>query len=148
MNSTPPFSRAATIYFDRRINEAEAALAAAGERATREAKADILDSQAAALPDLFEEYLEVCGRFAQALAEIDVFDAQGGSGLVLQTRNELEGARASIFSQLKFIADELRRDPPLPRPEPPQLPTGVRPRFMLDRDDAHEPWISSSSNGG
>jgi hypothetical protein len=134
--------------YARQIAIVETELLLAQDRAAREAKADIFDSHAAAIQSMYQEYLEVSGRFGKLLGRTEgmldsytagaLSDAHAGGALVLQTRGELEGARDPILGQLQWMARELRQDPPPRPPEPSPMPAGTVPRGMFpDRNDPH-----------
>lgn len=134
---------AALDDYARQIDEAEAAVSFAQDRAVRESKAANLDGHASALQPMFKEYLEVSERFANELSRIEgVFDAEAAGAFVRKTSEALQGARDSILGQMQWMAGELRREPPPRAPEPTRLPAGTIPRGILpSRNDPHDPEI-------
>jgi hypothetical protein len=118
---------------------AESELSFAQDRAAREARAALLENQAATIEPMFDQYAAAAGRFANELSKIEgLFDAEAASSIILQTPEIVLGAKQSILNQMQFLADELRRDPPPRAPEPLKLPTGTMPRGILpSRNDPH-----------
>jgi hypothetical protein len=89
-----PCSSRSRLPLKPRITAVETALAAASDHADRERRAGALEAQMATVSPLFDQWLEVSGRFVQELAKLHgVFDAQNGALLVRQCRDGLEGAR-------------------------------------------------------
>jgi hypothetical protein len=132
---------AALDDYARQIDEAEAAVSFAQDRAVRESKAANLDGHASALQPMFKDYLEVSERFANELSKIEgLFDVEAAGALVRQTSEALQGARDSILGQMQWMAGELRREQPPRAPEPRELPAGTMPRGIVPgRNDPHEP---------
>jgi hypothetical protein len=117
------------------IGATEAALTAAREHADREKRASALETQAAALSPVFDQWLEVCDRFAQQLAKIHgVLDAQNAALAVRTCRDTLAGARGMLASEVQATAWQIR-NPPVRAPEPPPLPLALTPRAIGDRLD-------------
>jgi hypothetical protein len=109
-----------------KITEAEAELAEARDKADRERRASALEAQMAALAPLFDQWLDVSGRFAQELAQIHgVLDAHNAAMVVRQCRDGLAEARGMLASEVRATAWQIRNPPPK-MPEPP-LPAGVVP---------------------
>jgi len=133
--------------YARQIATAETELSFAQDRAAREEKAARLDRQAATIEPLFGDYAAAAGRFADELSAIQgLFDAEAAGSIVRQTAEAVLGAKQTILDQMRFLAAELRREPPPRAPEPPKLPAGAMPRGIVpDRNDPHSPpmWAGS-----
>jgi hypothetical protein len=126
----------------RQIAVVEAEFMFAQDRAAREAKAARFDSQAATIEPLFDDYSAAAGRFANELSKIEgLFDAEAAASIIRQTSEAVLGAKQTINDEMRFLAGQLRHDPPPRAPEPPPMAAGTRPRGPIwpDRNDPHEP---------
>jgi hypothetical protein len=125
----------------RQIAIAETELSFAQDRAAREAKAARLDNQRATIEPLFDDYATAAGRFADELGRVEgIFDVEAAGSIVRQTAESVLGAKQMILDQMRFMAAELRREPPPRAPAPLELPVGVLPRGIVPgRNDPHQP---------